>query len=490
MKKASKQDTLTRVLLTLVTLTPPMLGAAALYGAWALGAAAALTACASNDDEPEEESTSEGELSGGTDPGPGSLSPQSIEARVSDNISTVVIVSWETEEASTGYVEYGPTEELGLSTPLSSESTSHEAALLGLTAETDYFYRVVVVADDVSLDGKIQSFTTGSLPLGLPDLEVTGDGHDQFTLVPVLGATTAITIINPEGKIVWYHTDDRDLDFYRARLSADGEHLIYNAGSVSGDPSDESEIVRVRLDGSGSKSVPVPLLAHDFVEHPDGTIGAIVVEYREVDGVTIRGDQIVELSGDGDIETVWSAWDCFDPEQDRSDDLEHGWTFANALDYDPDEDAYYLGMRNFSSIAKIDRESGTCEWVLGFSGSTFDFADGSDRFLHQHQFEVRGDHILVLDNDGSSGSESRVLEYELDFDNNLATQVWSYVASPPVYTFVLGEPTRLSDEDVFVNWSAAGQLERVSGDETTWKLNTRAGFIFGFHTLASSLYPQ
>ncbi len=487
MKKARKQRALVRGFVNLVTLTPPLLGTATSYGA--LGAVAFLAACASSDDEAQD-GNSDGELSDATDPSRGEVPAQAIEARISDDISTVVVVSWETEEASSGYVEYGSTEELGLRTPLSSESTSHEAALLGLTAETEYFFRVVTIADDVSTEGEIDSITTGSLPLGLPDLEVTGDGHDQFTLVPVLGATTAITIINPEGKIVWYHTDERDLDFYRARLSVDGEHLIYNAGSVSGDPSDESEIVRVRLDGSGSESVPVPLLAHDFVEHPDGTIGAIVVEYREVDGMTIRGDQIVEVSTDGDIETVWSAWDCFDPEQDRSDDLEHGWTFANALDYDPDEDAYYLGMRNFSSIAKIDRQSGACEWVLGFSGSTFDFVDGSERFLHQHQFEVRGNHILVLDNDGSSGSESRVLEYELDFDNNVATQVWSYVASPPVYTFVLGEPTRLSDEDVFVNWSAAGQLERVSGDETTWKLNTRAGFIFGFHTLASSLYPE
>jgi hypothetical protein len=417
------------------------------------------------------------------------VAPEQVQAEVSENIATVVNVSWKTSEPSKGYVEYGTTEDLELTTPLSPKGTSHEVTLLGLTAETDYYYRVVARADGVSTPGKVRQISTESLPLGLPELELTGDGHDQYTLVPILGAATAITIINPQGQIVWYHSDDRDLDFYRARLSVDGKHLIYNAGSVSGDPSDDSEIVRVALDGSGSSSTSVPLLAHDFVEHPDGTIGAIVVEYREVDGTSIRGDKIVEISTDGEMETVWSAWDCFDPDEDLSDDPEHGWTFANALDYDPEQEAYYLGMRNFSSIAKIDRATKACEWVLGFSASTFDFAKGSDRFLHQHQFEVRGDRILVLDNDGSSGSESRVLEYELDFDNAVATQVWSYVASPPVYTFVLGEPTRLSEHDVFVNWSAAGQLERVSDGETTWKLNTPAGYIFGFNTLAQTLYP-
>jgi hypothetical protein len=129
--------------------------------------------------------------------------------------------------------------------------------------------------------------------------------------------------------------------------------------------------------------------------------------------------------------------------------------------------------------------------VLGLYASTFDFAPGSARFLHQHQFDLRGDRILIMDNDGSPGNESRVLEYQLDFEQNLATQVWSYVATPGVYTFVLGEPTRYANGDSFITWSAAGQMERVSADgESRWKLNTGAGYIFGFHTLADSLYPE
>jgi hypothetical protein len=147
-------------------------------------------------------------------------------------------------------------------------------------------------------------------------------------------------------------------------------------------------------------------------------------------------------------------------------------------------------MRNFSSITKINRSSGACEWVLGLVASTFDFAPGSARFLHQHQFQVRGNRVIIMDNDGSPGNESRVLEYELDLERSLATQVWSYVAQPSVYTFVLGEPTRFDDGDTFINWSAAGQMERVTAaGEARWKLNTAAGFVFGFHTLVSSLYP-
>jgi hypothetical protein len=146
-------------------------------------------------------------------------------------------------------------------------------------------------------------------------------------------------------------------------------------------------------------------------------------------------------------------------------------------------------MRNFSSIAKVSRATGTCEWVLGLYGSTFTFAAGAARFLHEHQFDLRGDHILVMDNDGAPGDVSRVLEYQLDFTAKTATQVWSYMADPTVYTFVLGEPIRLSDGGTFINWSTAGQMERLDAAGTSvWKLNSGAGFAFAFQTITTSLY--
>lgn len=416
--------------------------------------------------------------------------PGNVVAEVSEHVSTVVNVSWTTEEASIGYVQYGLTEEMDRNTPLEAEKTKeHALSLLGLTADTDYFFRVVTYDGDDAAASDVASVHTGNLPAGMPALSRKGDGHDQFTLTSLLGQRRFVTIINPEGKIVWYHSEDRDLDFYRVRLSVDGKSLLYNAASVSGDPADNSEIVRISLDGSKTSAVKVPLLAHDFVEHPDGTLAAIVVEYRDVDGTEIKGDKIVEVDEDGEETTVWSAWDCFDPVEHPGENMLQGWTFANALDYDPDEEAYYISMRNFSSIAKIDRNSGECEWVLGATASTLEFASGSARFLHEHQFQVLGDHLLVMDNDGSPGTESRVLEYELDFDNNVATEVWSYISDPSVYTFVLGEPVRLANGDTFINWSAAGQMEYVTKDgDSVWKLNTPAGFVFGFHTMEKSLY--
>jgi arylsulfotransferase ASST len=416
--------------------------------------------------------------------------PSDVVAQVSEKIATVVVVRWTTSVPTTGYVEFGPTSALGARTPVESiPALEHTATVVGLTADKLHYYRAVSAEGGAAVAASgVDSIRTGGLPTDLPDLTQTGSGYDGFVVVPILGGITAVTIINSKGEIVWYRTEDRALQFYRARLSVDGKSVLYNAAQISGDPTPDSEIVRVSLDGSQAIGIPVPYLAHDFVEHPDGTLAALTFEDRDLAGTRVRGNKLVEIATDGTLTTVWTSWNCFDPATVTGDDPPQGWTFANALDYDPAEDVYYVGMRNFSSIAKVNR-AGACEWVLGQFGSTLTFAAGTARFLHQHQFDVHGNRIVVMDNDGAPGDESRVVEYEIDVAAKTATQVWSYIPMPTIYTFVLGEPIRLADGGTFVNWSAAGQMERLdAGGMPVWKLNTPAGLIFGFQTIAATPY--
>jgi arylsulfate sulfotransferase len=446
-------------------------------------------------------------------PGCGGGSP-GIRAEVSPHVATVVKVSWTTGEPTTGYVEYGPTRDLGMRTPLEPTAVKeHAVTVLGLHAETEYFFRVVTAEGTTTVStSSIATLRTNPLPLGLPQLTVTGTGLDGYVVVPILGATRAALILDKDGQIVWYRCITKNLqgkqdcqpefpageeppaqsrlEAYRVRLSRDGKSVLYSAAKVSGDPSPVSELVRVSLEGVEIETIPIPLLAHDFVEHADGTLAALAFEYRDFEGMPLKGSALIEIAPGGSKRTVWTSWTCFDPAVVQGEDFRTlGWTFANAVDYDAAADAYYISLRNFGSIAKVNRTTGACEWVLGAGGNTFTFAPGSVRFLHQHQFDVHGNKILVMDNDGMGGRTSRLVEYDLDFTAMLATQSWTYIANPAVYTFVLGEPSRLSDGRTFVTWSTAGQQELLAADGTqVWKLNTSAGVVFGFHTLARDLY--
>ena len=407
-----------------------------------------------------------------------------LSAAVSEHIVTVATVTWSTSAEITGYVEFGEGGELTQRTNSTASGTEHSAVLVGVPANTEVSYKVVL--DDGSESG-VETYTTGSLPNDLPNMTVTGSGHDGFLAIPVLGAAVAAMIVDDQGRVVWYWLDERELEVFRVRPARDGSGIIYNAGSVSGDPAEDSAMVRVSWDGSSEVATDVPLLAHDFVELPDGTIGAMAVEYRDFEGVDLRGDKIVEIAPDGTQSDFWSAWDCFDPAKYEHDEMyDVGWTFSNALDYDEASDAYLQGMRNFSGITKIDRASGDCLWTFGGVGNTFDI-DGSN-FLHQHQFEVRDDSILMFDNDGGL-SESRAIEFSVDFAAGTAEEIWEYTTDPSLFCFVLGDVHRFDNGDTLVVWSTSGQIERVSSSgDVLWQLNTDIGYVFAFNMYLEDLY--
>ncbi len=411
---------------------------------------------------------------------PGGLG--SVTATVSDDIVTVVTVDWTTDEEVDSYVRYGV--DLEHQTPVSN-GTEHTVPLLGLTGSTELSYQVVIDGDE-PVEGPVESVTTGDLPNDLPAFTTDGGSAGAYMSVPVVGGVTAPVILTPEGEVTWYWFDERGLDVYRAFPSGDGTGVYYNAASVSGDPSEASELVHVTWDGGTETTIEVPLLAHDFVEHADGTLGMIVVEYREgEDGEEVKGDQILEIAPDGTQTVVWSAWDCYDPAVHEGDDS--GWTFANALDWDEDEQVYYISFRSQSTITKVNRETGACVWAAGESGDI----ELDEEYEHQHQFQVLESSLLVFDNDGAGNATSRVMEYSLDVEGGEFQEIWSYQSDPPVYSFVLGDVNRFDGGDTLVTWSVAGQIERVgSGDdpEVQFKLNGALGDAFAFNTVLDSLY--
>jgi hypothetical protein len=229
----------------------------------------------------------------------------------------------------------------------------------------------------------------------------------------------------------------------------------------------------------------VPYLAHDFVELDDGSIVSLAYEFRE-DPVLggVEGNRLVKVLADGTVAgDVWSAWDCYDPNVNESIDLDHGWIHANALDFDEATGRFLVGMRNLTTIASVDVDARTCEWGFGGSGGTVDIT-ASESFLHQHQFEVTGDRMLVFDNSGAAGFESRVLEYA--FDPDAGTASLERVISTGQFTFILGDVHRLDDGDTLITWSVPDTVERVAADDTVvWSVTaTDDDLIFGFTEVA------
>jgi len=415
-------------------------------------------------------------------------------ATLSDRIRTVATVEWEvdTPDASGGFVEFG-TEDVGERKARAwIDGEGHaRAVLLGMKPQRQYRYRVVEQRGGKRFHSKKYELTTGILDDELPELSVpvhdAERASDGFVVTSLLGQVSQPVIIDADGEIVWTHRPSLDwsgINVLRVTHSQVGEWVVYNAlqQQEEGVTDPQRMIVRVSLDGEKEAYYPVQDAHHDFFELSDGSLVVLEYDWRTVGDEEVRGDRLVEVSIDGSRRVVWSVWDHFEYQPDQVEDAGTGWSHANALDYVRAHGAYYVSLRNFSSIVKIDRATGEQMWTLGGDGSDFRTVVGStDLFRHQHQFTMVDDGIVVFDNGLIDAGDSRAVEYRLDETGGTAELIWEHHNDPPLFCAVLGDVHRLRNANTLITWSGLGQIDEVTPDgEVVWRLSSRMGNGFGF----------
>ncbi len=414
-------------------------------------------------------------------------SPWGIQLEKSELVPTVATVRWSTPSATSSWIEYGPSDDYGMATPAST-GTEHEAVLLGLWERERFHYRVVTEDGDSSRD---RSFRTGSLPDRAPTFEISGDpaSWSGYELIPTTHNVDALSIVDPEGRRVWFREIDPGFVMVRGLISLDGESLLLSQASTGGgEQGPDTSILRVAWDGTELERIPLPMLDHDFLELPDGRVaGLCLVEHPDY---LAYGDAITIAEPDGSLTQVWNAWEAFDPEIIGSDHLEEThWTHANALDHLPDEDAWLVGFRHLDGLVKIDGASGEILWGLSGEVNDFAFTDGSLQTGAQHQFQQLEDGILVFDNGTSERGWSRAVEYALDFDGMVADQVWEYRHAEDGYSGVRGNVTRFEDGSTQVAWGNLGRIEDVDPSGTMlWQLDISSGETVIYAERVEGLY--
>ena len=416
-----------------------------------------------------------------------SAGPENVAVEVSEAVGTVVLVHWQTEEVTTGYVEYGLTADYGLQTPITASGTEHTAQLLGLRSNETYHLRVV--ADGAVSEGL--TVTTDPLPSGLPSLALQGDPDAMpgFIPLPLIGSQGAVVIVDGEGEIVWYHLiEGNSKGPRRVQLHPDGTGLYVNDIGYEA----EASISWSDWTGTDVSITSVYSHNHDFALESDGSLVLMVHDAQYFEEQPYRGDALMRLHPDGTEEMLWSAWDHFTPADVPSGEKTDSWTHANALDLDEERGVFHLGMRNPSTILTIDAQTGALMSGLGEHPflSDFSFTEGTVPFNHQHQFEfVSDERLLVFDNRPDTEAPTRVVEYAIDEDTQTIDEVWSYGHQPALDVYALGDVHRMDDGNTFIVWSTAGELQVVSPEgEVLWQLNAELGAAFGYATPVESLY--
>lgn len=386
-------------------------------------------------------------------------------------LPTTLTISWTTDPATVGYLEYGDSTAYGRETLEESEaSTSHSVTIPWLGAGEEWHFR----AHGDGAAGADATYTI-SVPDWLPDLSVDGDPDavEGYLLLPLNGSVQGVAIVDGAGRYVWWREVPDGFFTPRALLTRDGASIVYTEVGEE-DYGPDGRLVTAPLDGSDATQLDVPYLSHDFVELPDGTYACITKDLQH----NYVGDRIVEYHPDGSHEVVWSAFNYFNWKNYEVTD--GTWTHANALRYDESEDAWYLSLRNFDTLLKADRASRTITWRLMYSEPNFAYTDGAIATVHQHGFELLDDgHLLVFDN--REEEPSRVVEYAIDETAAEVTEAWSYTNSADTYVYALGNPKRLDGDRTFINWATDGSAQIVESDGTeVWSLRADLGVIFGY----------
>jgi len=358
----------------------------------------------------------------------------------------------------------------------------YETVLIGMKPASEYVVCAVVQAEGELHTSADRVVTTGLEPPEFPDLSSEGVQTWEGLLVTSIAAyPSAAVILDEDGDYVWWTISEGSDMIARSALSRDGRSMLFMGVNPEGE--DENLLHEVNLDGTDHRETRLPSAHHDFAELPDGSIAYLAYDPRELGGLTVWGDRLMELDPEGNTVELYNAWDDELAEYDPTGTEK--WPHANAMDYLPEEDAYLVSFSTLDSIYRIDRQSRSVDWRLGGAHSDFERTDGSsDYFQHQHQMQLLEDSILVFVNGGMGQVElSRAIELSLDDSSYEAQEIWEYWSDPALACLTLGDVHRFDNGNTLVTYSYQGLIQEVTPDgEPVWTLTASVGGALGYTT--------
>lgn len=385
--------------------------------------------------------------------------------------------------------------ESALSVEATATDDGWEAVLWGVPQDS----QVEINAGIRTADGDQQesvTMQTGTLSGSYVTPVIDGEGDDGMLYLSQGELVWDIQVLDGDGRLVWGMEDDgENVAVMRVSPSRDGRAILYNRFPLllaSEDFATDAWIVRAPLDGSAPEERQIPWAHHDFYEHDDGTLALLLFDERDVDGRTVRGDRIIELSPDGTERELWNSWDSY-PYDDawvtRMGDAEY-WPYANTLHYDEDAGEYTIGLKLADCIFRLDRETLDVAWEIGGPGSDWTFQGDGALFKEQHGHHVVGDELLVFDNREPSDGSSRAVSLQLDRDAKVVTQNWEYFADPPRFSLVAGDIMRLPNGNTAVVWSLLGMIEEVDSSGEVVRSLKYADGSMAYVSRSQGLPPQ
>ena len=133
---------------------------------------------------------------------------------------------------------------------------------------------------------------------------------------------------------------------------------------------------------------------------------------------------------------------------------EFTWMHGNSIEIDYD-DNLIISDRRSNQIIKIHRTTGDVLWTFGGPLNTFEIINDSfEGFTKQHDARrIENGNILLFDNGNDhTPPTSRVVEYQIDEQNMIATLIWEFSNPYGDLSASMGSVQRLPNQNTLINW--------------------------------------
>ena len=320
--------------------------------------------------------------------------------------------------------------------------------------------------------GSSNSYVTA--PFNIPEMTITvpangtADGYiflSNFTVDWSNGSVSQsepfLLILDNEGEPVFYKSMRQGLPTLDFKKQPNGL-LTYGewAGIFYGMDSSYN-IVKTYQAGNGYNTD-----IHDLQILPNEHALLMIYDTQQIDmsayggktDAAVVGLVIQELDVDGNVVFQWRSWDYLDEISftDSTVDLTQAvvdYIHGNAVELDFDGNLL-ISSRNIDEITKIDWQTGDIIWRFGGKKNEFTFVGDPEPFFKQHDIRrVADGYVTIFDNrSGPDSTFARAVEYQLDENNMIATQVWEHRSNS--MSPAMGNAQRLPNGNTMIGWGS------------------------------------
>jgi hypothetical protein len=213
-----------------------------------------------------------------------------------------------------------------------------------------------------------------------------------------------------------------------------------------------------RTDAGGAVYLTIEDLPADIIRKVQGGIAG-----TEHNG-KMWGDRIVEVDAEGKLVWEWHAHEHLDFDTDviTPTDLRHEWSHSNTIVPLPGGDVI-VSMRNISTVARIDRQTGDFVWKLGW-----------DLLGQQHDPSLlENGNVLLFNNGSRRRRHPLIFSSVMEIEPASGKVVWEYRDASSLFSFFssyISGAQRLPNGNTLVCEGVAGRIFEVTpGYEIVWE---------------------